>query len=101
MNEVEELGKRYLTPEMAKSQIEQFVNSKGRVYADKYDIAAFLIEHGYESGMFGYGDDLLIFLNNFPGQNKYTKDDLPKIADLIEEDLMNGRTREVVPRGKR
>ncbi|MBF7056567.1 hypothetical protein HXX27_07685 [Weissella confusa] len=101
MNEVDDLGKDYLTPEMAKSQIEQFVNFKGPVYADKYEIAVFLIEHGYVSGMFGYEDDLLIFLNNFPGQNEYTKDDLPKIMDLLEEDMANGRTHEIELRVKR
>lgn len=101
MNEVDDLGKDYLTPEWAKSQIEQFVNLKGRVYGNKYDIAVFLIEHGYESGMFGYGDDLLIFLNNFPGQNEYTKDDLPKISALFEEDMANGRTHELELRVKR
>lgn len=101
MNEVDDLGKGYLTPEIAKSQIEQFVNFKGTVYADKYDIAAFLIEHGYESGMFGYGDDLIIFLNNFTGQNEYTKDDFPKIMALIEEDMANSRTHELDLRAKR
>lgn len=60
---------------------------------DKYEAAAFLIENGYKSGAFGYGDDLLIFLNSFSNDKQYTSDDLPKIADLIEEDVENGRTR--------
>lgn len=93
MTEVDEFGKEYLTPEKATDQIAIFIKVREYTDFDKYEAAAFLIENGYGSGAFGYGDDLLIFLNSFSNDKQYTSDDLPKIADLLEEDVENGRTR--------
>ncbi|AWF96374.1 hypothetical protein [Weissella cibaria] len=101
MNEVDDLDKGYLTPEEAAVQIESFLKVRDYAEYDKYEAAVFLIENGYKSGVLGYGDDLLIFLNSFSNDKQYTSDDLPKIADLLEEDVANGRTREFVLRKKR
>lgn len=101
MTEVDEFGKEYLTPEKATDQIAIFIKVREYTDFDKYEAAAFLIENGYVSGAFGYGDDLLIFLNSFSNDKQYISDDLPKIAHLIKEDVANGRTRELVLRKKR
>jgi hypothetical protein len=101
MNEVKELGKAYLTPVEATDRIASFIKVREYTDFDKYEAAVFLIENGYASGAFRYGDDLLIFLNSFSNDKQYTSDDFPKIADLLEEDLANGRTREFVLRKKR
>ena len=101
MTEVDEFGKKYLTPKKAIDQIAIFIKVREYTNFDKYEAAAFLIENGYVSGSFGYGDDLLIFLNSFSNDKQYTSDDLPKIADLLEEDVENGRTRVLKLRKKR
>lgn len=101
MNEVDELSKDYLTRENATDQIASFIKEREYSDFDKYEAAVFLVENGYKSGVFRYGDDLLIFLNSFSNDKQYTSDDLPKIADLLEEDLASGRTRVLILRKKR
>ena len=101
MTEVDEFGKEYLTPEKATDQIAIFIKMREYTDFDKYEETAFLIENAYVSGAFGYGDDLLIFLNSFSNDKQYTSDDVPKIARLIEEDAENGHTRVLKLRKKR
>ncbi|MGX6409240.1 hypothetical protein [Weissella confusa] len=63
MNEVANTRKKYLTSDEAKAQIKHFIKSKGRIDADKNEVAAFLIECGFVGDLLTASTDLLTYLN--------------------------------------
>lgn len=96
MNEVSKSYKKYLTPAEANVNIEQFIKLRGWVKSDKYEVGAFLIEHGFVCGRLSEFDDTTAFLNSLTNDYTYTKNDLKRIEPLVMADMERSKTRRLV-----
>lgn len=86
----------YCTPAEANVQIEQFIKARGRVKSDKYELGAFLLEHGVIWGRLSEFDDMTAFLNSLTSDYTYTKNDLKRIEPLIIADIEQSKTRRLI-----
>ena len=83
----------YCTPAEANVQIEQFIKAQGRVKEDKYEVGAFLLEHGVICGRLSEFDDTTAFLNGLTNDYTYTKNDLKRIEPLVIADVERSKIR--------
>lgn len=86
----------YCTPAKANVQIEQFIKARGRVKSDKYEVGAFLFEHGVICGRLSEFDDTTAFLNSLTNDYTYTKNDLKRIEPLVIADVERSKTRRLI-----
>ena len=101
MNEVSKSDKKYLTPAEANVQIEQFIRVRVRVKSDKYEVGAFLIEHGVICGRLSEFDNTTAFLNSLTNDYTHTKNDLKRIEPLVMADIERSKTRRLILDDKR